>query len=66
MLLSTKPLNFLVQVNISSLYFSIYSVELCVLVRSQILYVAIQSLSERLFKTCNHEISEKFLSKVEY
>ena len=43
---STKPLNFLGQVTISSLCFSIYSAVHCALVRSQILFLAIQSLFE--------------------
>ena len=43
---STKPLNFLGQVTISSLCFSIYSAVRCALVRSQILFLAIQSLFE--------------------
>ena len=63
---STKPLNFLGQVTISSLCFSIYSAVPCTLVRSQILFLAIQSLFETRLKICNNEISEKFLFKEEY
>ena len=47
---STKPLNFLGQVTISSLCFSIYSAVPCALVWSQILFLVVQSLFGTWFK----------------